>query len=441
MVAMGEIRRTNRELIEARAEVARPGGGRRAQAIRARPARPARPHPSVIALKTELAAPRLPADPEPAAAERRRHRARRRATPCARCARRSAATTGPTLAASSRGPHRPLARPGSSDDRPARQVRAAARGRGRPGLDRARGRDQRDPPQRRAPQCRSACRARRGGQRRGPSTTARGPGGAEARATGSPGCRGARRGARRAPGGRAAPRTAGLPDAAVRVPVEVGAMIRVLLAEDQAMVRGALAAPAVARSRTSRWSPRWPAATRSWRPRAARAPTWRCWTSRCPASTGWRRRAALRGSCRDCKVMIVTTFGRTGYLRRAMAAGAAGFLLKDDPAEALARAIRRVVRGERVVDPALAAAALSRARARSRRASATSSAPRASTRPSPTSPALHLSPATVRNHLSAAMGKVEGATAPRRSARPRRRGGSDASVYHPVTDSDLRGEP
>ncbi|HEY7431923.1 MAG TPA: response regulator, partial [Streptosporangiaceae bacterium] len=58
------------------------------------------------------------------------------------------------------------------------------------------------------------------------------------------------------------------------------------------------------------------------------------------------------------KIVIVTTFGRPGYLAAAMAAGARGFLLKDAPAAELATAIRRVHAGERVVDPALAAAAL-----------------------------------------------------------------------------------
>ena len=58
-------------------------------------------------------------------------------------------------------------------------------------------------------------------------------------------------------------------------------------------------------------------------------------------------------------MLILTTFGRPGYLRRAMEAGAAGFLVKDGPVEELAAAIRRVLRGETVIDPALAAAALS----------------------------------------------------------------------------------
>src|SRR5262252_3924304 len=64
------------------------------------------------------------------------------------------------------------------------------------------------------------------------------------------------------------------------------------------------------------------------------------------------------------KIVIVTTFGRPGYLAAAMAAGASGFLLKDAPAAELAKAIRRVHAGERVVYPALAAAALAEGRAR-----------------------------------------------------------------------------
>src|SRR6516162_9511624 len=87
------------------------------------------------------------------------------------------------------------------------------------------------------------------------------------------------------------------------------------------------------------------------------------------------------------KIVIVTTFGRPGYLAAAMAAGARGFLLKDAPAAELATAIRRVHAGERVVDPALAAAALAEGA-------------------SPLTARLHLSQGTVRNHLSAAIQKL-----------------------------------
>src|SRR6185436_10395664 len=67
---------------------------------------------------------------------------------------------------------------------------------------------------------------------------------------------------------------------------------------------------------------------------------------------------ALASEVPDCRVLILTTFGRAGYLRRAMEAGALGFVVKDAPAEQLADAVRRVAAGLRVVDPALAAATL-----------------------------------------------------------------------------------
>ncbi|WP_261558071.1 response regulator transcription factor [Frankia tisae] len=77
-----------------------------------------------------------------------------------------------------------------------------------------------------------------------------------------------------------------------------------------------------------------------------------------PGIDGLAAAAAVRATAPATRVLIVTTFGRTGYLRRAMEAGALGFVVKDAPAEALADAIRRVARGERVVDPTLAAATL-----------------------------------------------------------------------------------
>ncbi|KJE23433.1 two component transcriptional regulator, LuxR family [Frankia torreyi] len=77
-----------------------------------------------------------------------------------------------------------------------------------------------------------------------------------------------------------------------------------------------------------------------------------------PGIDGLAAAAAVRATAPATQVLIVTTFGRTGYLRRAMEAGALGFVVKDAPAEALAAAIRRVARGERVVDPTLAAATL-----------------------------------------------------------------------------------
>ncbi len=78
-----------------------------------------------------------------------------------------------------------------------------------------------------------------------------------------------------------------------------------------------------------------------------------------PGATGLQAAEELRGALPGCRVLILTTFGRLGYLRRAMEAGASGFLLKDAPASELAAAIRRAMAGERIVDPGLAAAALS----------------------------------------------------------------------------------
>ncbi|MDX6355837.1 MAG: two-component system, NarL family, response regulator DesR [Streptomyces sp.] len=77
-----------------------------------------------------------------------------------------------------------------------------------------------------------------------------------------------------------------------------------------------------------------------------------------PGMSGIDAAAALRAAAPAVKVVIVTTFGRPGYLRRAMESGADAFLVKDAPAAQLAEAVRRVLRGERVIDPVLAAAAL-----------------------------------------------------------------------------------
>lgn len=76
-----------------------------------------------------------------------------------------------------------------------------------------------------------------------------------------------------------------------------------------------------------------------------------------PGMNGLDAAAELRDQAPDCRVLILTAVGRPAYLRRAMAAGAAGFLVKDGPVEELAAAIRRALTGETVIDPALAAAA------------------------------------------------------------------------------------
>jgi two-component system response regulator DesR len=106
-------------------------------------------------------------------------------------------------------------------------------------------------------------------------------------------------------------------------------------------------------------------------------------------------------------VVIVTTFGRPGYLRRAMEAGARGFVVKDAPPEQLADAVRRVAAGERVVDPALAAASLAgggsplTGRERDVLVAARDGATVADI-----AGRLYLSEGTVRNYLSSAIAKT-----------------------------------
>ncbi len=107
------------------------------------------------------------------------------------------------------------------------------------------------------------------------------------------------------------------------------------------------------------------------------------------------------------KIIIVTTFGRPGYLASAMTAGARGFLLKDAPAAELASAIRQVHAGGRVVDPALAAAALAEgASPLTDRETEVLAAARGHAAIADLATALHLSPGTVRNHLSASIQKL-----------------------------------
>ncbi|MEU6964192.1 response regulator transcription factor [Streptomyces chrestomyceticus] len=126
-----------------------------------------------------------------------------------------------------------------------------------------------------------------------------------------------------------------------------------------------------------------------------------------PGRSGLDAAAELREALPSCKVLIVTTFGRPGYLRRAMEAGASGFLVKDGPVEELAAAIRRVLAGERVIDPGLAAAALSAGPnplTQRERDVLTASVDGATV--GDIAGKLHLSQATVRNYLSGAIGKT-----------------------------------
>ena len=183
-------------------------------------------------------------------------------------------------------------------------------------------------------------------------------------------------------------------------------MIRILIAEDQGMVRGALAAllafePDLEVVAEVSAGDRVLAAAQQHRPDIALLDI------EMPGIDGIEAAAALRREVPDCTPLILTTFGRPAYLRRAMEAGAAGFLVKDAPAERLANAIRRAAAGERVVDPELAAAALSDGespltpREREVLEAGADGSP-----VSEIAERLHLSEGTVRNYLSAAIGKT-----------------------------------
>jgi two-component system, NarL family, response regulator DesR len=126
-----------------------------------------------------------------------------------------------------------------------------------------------------------------------------------------------------------------------------------------------------------------------------------------PGPNGIEVAGQLGRSGFDGKVIIVTTFDRPGYLRAAMAAGASGFLLKDAPAADLAAAIRRVAAGERVVDSSLAAAALAQGDSPlTEREAEVLAAAASHDAVADVAARLHLSPGTVRNHLSAAIQKL-----------------------------------
>lgn len=187
-------------------------------------------------------------------------------------------------------------------------------------------------------------------------------------------------------------------------------MIRLLLADDQALVRGALAAlldleddlTVVAEVATG--TEVVPAA----RTHAVDV----CLLDiEMPGMDGIAACAAVRAALPQTRVLIVTTFGRTGYLRRALDAGASGFVVKDTPARQLADAVRRVHAGLRVIDPELAAESLVEGdnplteREREVLRTALEGATVATI-----AAQLHLSAGTVRNHLSAAIGKTGTAT-------------------------------
>ena len=126
-----------------------------------------------------------------------------------------------------------------------------------------------------------------------------------------------------------------------------------------------------------------------------------------PGMDGLSAARAVRDALPACRVLMVTTFGRPGYLKQAMAAGASGFVVKDTPARQLADAVRRVHQGLRVVDPTLAAESLTQGDSplTDREADVLQAARDGGT-VADVAAALFLSEGTVRNHLSSAIGKT-----------------------------------
>ena len=182
-------------------------------------------------------------------------------------------------------------------------------------------------------------------------------------------------------------------------------MIRVLLAEDQAMVRGALAAllgmeadievvGAVADGESA------------WRELQRLQPEVLVTDIEMPGLTGLELAQRIARHELPVKVVIVTTFARAGFLRRALDAGVRGYLLKDAPAEQLADAIRQIQRGGRAIDPQLALEAWGEADPLSDRERQALRLAGEGLSASEIAQKLNLSHGTVRNYLSEAIGKL-----------------------------------
>lgn len=197
--------------------------------------------------------------------------------------------------------------------------------------------------------------------------------------------------------------------------------LRLLIAEDQAMVLGALAQlldiePDLVVVGRARDGAEALALSRAERPDVVVTDI------EMPGMTGLELAAALRDVQPRPRVIIVTTFARPGYLRRALEAGVSGYLLKDAPAEELAEAVRRVHAGGRVIDPELAVEAWGEEdpltdRERQVLRLAGEGKPTAAI-----AGALHLSEGTVRNYLSEAISKLDAANRVEAARIARRKG-------------------
>ena len=182
-------------------------------------------------------------------------------------------------------------------------------------------------------------------------------------------------------------------------------MIRIVLAEDQAMVRGALAAllglepelAIVAQASDG---------DAAWREVLAHSPDLLVTDIEMPGLTGLDLALKVQERELATRVVILTTFARAGYLRRALDAGVRGYLLKDAPSAQLAHALRQVHAGGRAIDPQLAVAAWGETDPLSERERQVLRLAGEGARSADIAERLHLSQGTVRNYLSEAIGKL-----------------------------------
>ncbi|TNJ35296.1 response regulator transcription factor [Arenimonas terrae] len=182
-------------------------------------------------------------------------------------------------------------------------------------------------------------------------------------------------------------------------------MIRLVLAEDQAMVRGALAAllrletdlEVVAEAGDGE---------AAWRAVNEHRPDLLVTDIEMPALTGLDLALKVQESGLATRVVILTTFARAGYLRRALDAGVRGYLLKDAPSAQLAQALRQVQAGGRAIDPQLAVAAWGEDDPLTERERQVLRLAGEGVKSAEIAERLHLSQGTVRNYLSEAIGKL-----------------------------------
>lgn len=182
-------------------------------------------------------------------------------------------------------------------------------------------------------------------------------------------------------------------------------MIRVVLAEDQAMVLGALSALLNLESDIEVLASASDGES-AWRELQRLQPDLLVTDIEMPGLTGLELAQRVKRHELATKVVIVTTFARPGFLRRALDAGVYGYLLKDAPAEKLAEALRTVHRGGRAIDPQLALEAWSEADPLNDRERQVLRLAGEGQSASDIASRLNLSHGTVRNYLSEAIGKL-----------------------------------